>query len=95
MCVVRLCLFHTVIYHWFRSVDPFTKVDSASVVNPSVKVVGINIQCVFAEDFGLKIIKTDDYILCGVQVFQVKSVNFIVDLQNRVIVVLKAVVKVT
>ena len=59
--------------------DPYTKFNSTSVVNPSVKIIRINIQCVFGEDFGPKIIKTDDYILCGVQVFQVKSVNFIID----------------
>ena len=78
-CVSSDCAFFILSYHWFRSVDPYTKFNSTSVVNPSVKVFGINIQCVFVEDFGLKIIKTDDYILCGVQVFQVKSVNFIID----------------
>ena len=63
----------------FRAVDPYTKFNSTSIVNPSVKIIRINIQCVFGEDFGPEIIKTNDYILCGIQVFQVKSVNFIVD----------------
>ena len=74
-----MCLFHAFIYHWFRAVDPYTKFNSTSVVNPGVEVFGINIQCVFRENFGFEIVKTDDYILCGIQVFQVKSVNFVID----------------
>ena len=53
--VIRLCFFHAFIYQWFWAVDPYTKFNSASVVNPGVKSMGINIQCVFRDDLGLKI----------------------------------------
>ena len=58
---------------------PFTKFNSTSVVNQGVNIIGVDVQCIFRDNLGLEIKETNDYVLCGIQMFQVKSVNFIVN----------------
>ena len=47
MCFVWLCFPHAFIYKWFWAVYLYDKINSASVVNPSVKIIGVDVQCIF------------------------------------------------
>ena len=79
MCVIRLCFLHAFINHRFQAVNPFTKFNCASVIDPRKNIIRVDVRGIFRDDLGLQVIKTENYILCDKEVVQDSAINFIID----------------